>query len=104
MRRQVTSDHKVALALMKSPEADATIDVLRNDEFDAITVVDHDTYWLVTADNEIRVEMDRVSEELGSPLCLSRWLVTLSSFVGRADPGADYFRVTSDMAELDGKI
>lgn len=91
--------HKVALVLMKSEEADATIDVLEAD-CPAVRIVDHGTYWLLEADDEIRVDMHRVGEELGRELTLSQWLVVMSSFVGRAAPGADYFRVTSDMLDL----
>lgn len=96
------SGRKVALALMKSPTSIATIDVLEHDDPLGVTVVDHGTYWLVEANDEIRIDMERVSEELGEPVSLGQWLVTMSSFVGRAAPGADYFRVTSRMVGLDG--
>jgi hypothetical protein len=94
-----TDGRKVAVVLMKSEEADATIDVLQADR-PAVRIADHGTYWLLEADDEIRVDMNRVGEELGRELTLSQWLVVMSSFVGRAAPGADYFRVTSDMLEL----
>ena len=91
---------KVALVLMKSAESDATIDVLQR-ESPGASITDHGTYWVIEADDEIRVNMDRVGEELGEPIQLSQWLVIMTSFIGRAAPGADYFRVTSQMVELD---
>ena len=91
---------KVALILMKSDEADATIAVLEQ-ECPGVEVTDHGTYWHIAADGEILVSMEKVGQELGRPIELSRWLVVMSSFVGRAAPGPDYFRVTSKMLELE---
>jgi hypothetical protein len=91
---------KVALILMKSDEADATIDALERERPD-VEVTDHGTYWQIAADGEIVVSMDKVGQELGRPIELSQWLVIMSSFVGRAAPGPDFFRVTSKMVELE---
>ena len=93
---------KVALILMKSEEADATIDVLERDRPD-VEVSDFGTYWNISAPNEIVVPMERVGQELGRPIELSQWLVIMSSFVGRAAPGADFFRVTSKMVDLEAE-
>lgn len=89
----------VALVLMKSEEADATLDVLRAEQPDA-KIVDQGTYWMVTAPREIVVEMSKVAEELGRPIDLSGWLVVMSSFVGRAETEPDSFRVTSEMLQM----
>ena len=91
---------KVALILMKSEEADATIAVLERD-CPGVEVTDHGTYWHIAADGEILVSMEKVGQELGRPIELGQWLVVMSSFVGRAAPGPDYFRVTSKMLELE---
>jgi hypothetical protein len=91
---------KVAIILMKSEEADATIDVLEHD-LPGVEVSDFGTYWNIAAPDEIVVAMDRVAQELGRPIELSQWLVVMSSFVGRATPGADFFRVTSKMVDLE---
>jgi hypothetical protein len=84
---------------MKSEEADATIDVLEVDHPD-VKVVDQGTYWYLEHPNEIYVDMERVSEEIGKDLTLSQWLVVMATFVGRAAPEENFFRVTSDMLEL----
>ena len=91
---------KVALILMKSEEADATIDALESERAD-VEVTDNGTYWQIAADDEIVVSMDKVGQELGRSIELSQWLVIMSSFVGRAAPGPDFFRVTSKMVELE---
>ena len=91
---------KVALVLMKSDEADATIAALER-EYPGVEITDKGTYWHIAADGEIVVSMEKVGQELGRPLELSQWLVVMSSFVGRAAPGPDYFRVTSKMVELE---
>ena len=91
---------KVALVLMKSEEADATIDMLACERPD-VEVTDKGTYWHIAADDEIVVPMDKVSQELGRPIELSQWLVVMSTFVGRAAPGPDFFRVTSKMVDLE---
>jgi hypothetical protein len=85
---------------MKSDEADATIDMLER-ERPGIEVTDKGTYWHIAADDEIVVPMEKVSEELGRPIELGQWLVIMSSFVGRAQPGPDFFRVTSKMIDLE---
>ena len=94
---------KVALVLQKSDEADATIDVLEADHPN-VDVTDMATYWLIEAEDEIRVDMERVGQELGQSLSLSMWLVIMTSFVGRAAPGADYFLVTSKMVDLEAMV
>lgn len=90
----------VGLVLMKGEHADATIDVLEAD-YPEVRVIDHGTYYKLESDDEIFIDMDRVGQELGRPLTLSQWLVTMVSFVGRAAPGADFFKVTAEMTELE---
>jgi hypothetical protein len=94
------SRETVALMLMKSEEGDATIAALERDGA-LIQIEDRGTYWHVSAKDEITVSMERVGQELGRPIDLGQWLVVMTSFVGRAAPGPDYFRVTSKMVELE---
>jgi len=91
---------RVVLILMKSPEADATLDVIRADHPE-VEIADHDTYWQLRHTSEIRVDLRRVGEELGEPISLSEWLVIMSSFVGRVETEPDTFRVTSEMLQLE---
>jgi hypothetical protein len=91
----------VALGLMKSEEADATIEVVES-RYPDVRVHDFGTYWKIEGEGELRIEMAAVGEALGRPLQLSRWLVTMATFVGRAHAGGDYFLVTSEMSYLEG--
>ena len=92
--------NRVVVVLMKSPEADATLDVLREDHPD-VQIQDHDTYWQLVHDKEILVDLERVGEELGDSISLSEWLVVMSSFVGRVETDPSSFRVTTELLQLD---
>lgn len=91
---------RVVLVLMKSPEADATLDVLRSDHPE-VEIEDRGTYWQLRHDAEIAIDLNRVGEELGEPISLSEWLVIMSSFVGRVETEPDAFRVTTEMLQLE---
>lgn len=91
----------VVVVLMKSPEADATLAVVRAAYADA-RIEDHGTYWQISRPDELVIDMERVGEELGEPIGLSEWLVVMSTFVGRVETDPGYFRVTSRMVELEG--
>ena len=91
---------EVVLVLMKSPETDATLDVLRVDQPDVV-IVDQGPYWHLSHDKEIRIDLERVGEELGEDISLSQWLVVMSSFVGRVETDPSWFRVTTEMLQLE---
>lgn len=90
---------RVVLVMMKSPESDATLDVLREDQPD-VEIDEHATYWKLTHEKEIVVDLNRVGEELGEDISLSEWLVVMSTFVGRVETEPDRFRVTTEMLQL----
>lgn len=90
---------RVVLVLMKSPETDATLDVLREDHPD-IVIEDRQTYWHLAHEKEIRIDLERVGDELGEPIELSEWLVIMSSFVGRVETDPTSFLVTTEMLQL----
>jgi hypothetical protein len=93
------TNERVALILMKSFEAEATIDMLRT-TYRALKVIDNDTYWTVANDQEIVVDMDLLAEEIGRPITVGEWLVVLSSYVGRPSNDATRFRVTAEMLQI----
>ena len=99
MTEGVKAVSKVVLVLMKSPEADATLDVMRDDH-PQIQIEDAGTYWKLEHPREILVDLGRVADELGEEISLSEWLVIMSSFVGRVETEPDSFRVTSEMLQL----
>lgn len=93
---------RVSVGLMKCDMSDATIFALRDlPDGDRYHIIDDGTYWKIEADDEIRIEMSDVSDEVGRDVTIGEWLVTMITFVGRAAPGDDYFRVTSKLPDLD---
>ncbi|GAY17611.1 MULTISPECIES: MmoB/DmpM family protein [Mycobacteriaceae] len=100
----ISADSKVAMVLMKSEEADATIDVLQVDQPD-VKIVDRGPYWYLEHPSEIRVDMARVSQEMGGKdITIGQWLVVMTTFVGRAETDDNSFRVTSEMLELNDPV
>lgn len=100
----ISADSKVAMVLMKSEEADATIDVLKVDQPD-VKIVDQGPYWYLEHPSEIRVDMARVSQEMGGKdITIGQWLVVMTTFVGRAETDDNSFRVTSEMLELNDPV
>lgn len=90
---------RVVLVLMKSPEADATLDVLREDHPD-IAIEDRETFWHLEHEKEIYIDLERVGDELGEPIGLSEWLVIMTTFVGRVETEPGSFRLTTEMLQL----
>jgi hypothetical protein len=90
---------KVALILMKSTEAEATLDVVRADSPE-LTISDHATYYSIEGLDEISIDLDHVAEELGEPITMSQWLVTMSSYIGRVNSDERHFKVTSAMLQM----
>ena len=74
----------VGICLMKSDEADATITHLRDQSPD-LRVEDHVTYFRVTNEADIRIDLREVSAYLGRELAMSSFLVTLSAYFGQID-------------------
>jgi hypothetical protein len=88
------AEHRTALVLMKGVEADATIDSLLDGPGGGDLIVrDDGPFWKIMSQGDIHVSMDAVSSELGAPITLSRWLASMSGFVGQVDTGEDHFTV-----------
>lgn len=74
----------VGICLMKSDEADATINHLLDQSPD-IRVEDHVTYFRVMTEAGIRIDLREVGAYLGRDLPMSSFLVTLSAYFGQID-------------------
>lgn len=64
-------------------------------------VQDRDTFFLVEAEGEIRIDVRDIAERLGRPLPMWAFLVIMSSYDGRVDVSDDVFVVSSEMRQLD---
>ena len=90
---------RVAVVMMKTVEAEATLDVVRADS-PQLTITDQNTYYVIEGLDDICIDIEHVAEELGEPLSMSQWLVSMSSYIGRPAPDDRYFKVTSAMLQM----
>ncbi|QHE73904.1 MmoB/DmpM family protein (plasmid) [Rhodococcus sp. ZPP] len=90
----------IGLVLMKSEEAQATVHYVA-EECPQIRVQDRGTFFLLEAEESIRIPLAEVEEYLGKPLTMSRFLVCMTSYYGRAQVEDDAFIITSDMSQLE---
>ena len=95
MSTAADNDYRTVLVLMKGTDADATLDALEASG-QTVNVTDEGPYWKLRSNDDIYVDMEAVEEELGAPITLAKWLVTMTSFVGFADTGATHFAVRVD--------
>jgi len=95
MSATAEQEFRTVLVLMKGPDADATIDALENSDQE-IDVADEGPYWKLRSRGDIHVDMAAVEAELGAPITLGKWLVTMTSFVGYADKDDTHFTVHAD--------
>jgi hypothetical protein len=95
MTAATQNEFRTVLVLMKGPDADATIDALANSDQE-IDVQDEGPYWKLQSRGDICVDMADVEAELGAPITLAKWLVTMTSFVGYADKDDTHFTVHAE--------
>lgn len=85
---------------MKSEEAAAAVEVLG--AVDGVRVDDRGTFYLVEAENSIRIDLDTVGDHLGRDLPMRAFLVVMASYYGRVTLEPTVFTVTTDLPDLDG--
>jgi hypothetical protein len=90
--------YETAVALMKSPEAEATITVVTEADPDA-EVIDRGPYLHLRSPHDIHIDLNAVGDELGEDIALSRWLVVMSTYTGRIITGADFITITAELPE-----
>jgi hypothetical protein len=91
----------IGIVLMKSEEAEATVDYVR-ETCPQVRVHDRNTFYLLEAEGTIRIPLAEVEQYLGKPLTMPGFLVVMSTYYGRVSTEDDAFVVTSDMSQLDG--
>lgn len=91
-------DHATTLVMMKGSDTDATLEAIRLSGQDVV-IEDEGPYWKLWGRGDIHVDLEEVAEELGAPIPMSRWLVSMSSFVGHADTGETHFTVRASRTE-----
>lgn len=88
------------IGLMKGAEADATIAAVSR-QHPEVDIWDRGTFWQLSAEEEIYIDLDQVSEELGEDISITEWLVIMCTVVGRMETGDRYFLATSKLPTLD---
>lgn len=90
-------DHATTLVMMKGTDTDATLEAIRVSGQE-VTIEDEGPYWKLRGRGDIHVDLAEVAEELGAPITMSKWLVSMSSFVGFAQTGESHFTVCANRA------
>lgn len=90
----------IGVVLMKSEEAEATVDYFTA-KCPQVRIQDRGTFYLCETEGMIRIPLAEVEEYLGKPLTMARFLVVMSSYYGRAQVEDDAFIITSDMSQLE---
>lgn len=90
--------HATTLVMMKGTDTDATLEVIRASGQE-VTISDEGPYWKLYGQRDIHVDLAEVEEELGSPITMSKWLVSMTSFVGYADATETSFTVRAERGD-----
>ncbi len=94
----MTLDHATTLVLMKGTDTDATLEAIVASGQD-VTIEDEGPFWKLHGRKDILVDLNDVGEELGAPITISKWLVSMSSFVGYAETSETHFAVRADRSD-----
>lgn len=91
---------QVGLCLMKSDEADAVVEHLKDTSPD-VRIEDHVTFYRAEAQSKILVDLAEVGDRLGRSLTLPGFLVIVSTYYGRIEVDDMKFVVTAALPQLD---
>jgi hypothetical protein len=90
----------VSIILMQGEDAALIVESVRESQPD-VTISDHGTYFRLQKSGEIRIDAADVADRAGRPLDVHTVLVSVASFVGRAEVDGDVFRVTAELLDLE---
>jgi hypothetical protein len=86
----------VGVSLMGSAEADAAVELMR-DEFPDARISFRDCYYKIERDDLLEFDMDKLSQRLGRPVTTEMFLVTMSTYYGRMDRSHDKIQIFADI-------
>ena len=87
--------HATTLVMMKGSDTDATLEAIRASGQE-VEIIDEGPYWKLYGRRDIHVDLAEVAEELGSPISMGKWLVSMSSFVGYVESTESSFTVRAE--------
>jgi MmoB/DmpM family len=86
----------VGISLMGSAEADAAVELLREECPDA-RISFRGCYYKIERDDLLELDMDKLSEHLGRTVTTEMFLVTMSSYYGRMDRTNSKIQIFADI-------
>lgn len=92
---------QVSIILMQGDDADLIVESVSETQPDVV-ITDHGTYFRLQKAGEIRIDATDIAARAGRPVDVGTVLVSVASFVGRAEVEGDLFRVTSELLDLEG--
>jgi hypothetical protein len=98
--KKIEARETVGLVLMGSEEADATVEMLREEQ-PALRITKTNCYWMIEGEGKIEVDISAIGERLGRDLDMPTFLVVMTSYYGRAQVTDYTFGVYSEMLQLE---
>jgi hypothetical protein len=86
----------VGICLMGSTEADAAVELMR-EEFPDARISFRDCYYKIERDDLLEFDMNRLSDRLGHELTTEMFLVTMSTYYGRMVRSNDKIQIFADI-------
>ena len=96
----LTARDLVSIILMQGQDAALIVESVRESQPD-VRISDHGTYFRLQTAGEIHIDATDVADRAGRPLDVQTVLVSVASFVGRAEVEGEIFRVTSELLDLE---
>ena len=91
-----TGRRTVGICLMGSAEADAAVELMREDYPDA-QISFRDCYYKIERDDLLEFDMDKLSDRLGHDLTTEMFLVSMSTYYGRMVRSNDKIQIFADI-------
>jgi hypothetical protein len=86
----------VGISLMGSAEADAAVEMMREECPDA-RISFRGCYYKIERDDLLELDMDKLSERLGRTVTTEMFLVTMSTYFGRMDRSNNKIQIFADI-------
>jgi hypothetical protein len=95
-RADMAERRTVGISLMGSAEADAAVEMMRDECPDA-RISFRGCYYKIERDDLLEFDMDKLSEHLGRPVTTEMFLVTMSTYYGRMDRSHNKIQIFADI-------
>lgn len=97
---QYEAKDTVGMVLMGSEEAEAAVQMLREQRPD-LTITYDECFYSIDGRGKIEIDLAELSDRMGREITVSDFLVVFSSFYGRVDMDEKRFGVYAEMLGLE---